>query len=95
MSDTPARSTPKLEDLVDFPTVFVFRAVGRAEADFEVRCSAAVTATLGRMPDSVDTRPSAGGRWISVRLAARVHTPDEVYAVYAALRAVDGVHMVL
>jgi putative lipoic acid-binding regulatory protein len=86
---------PRFEDLVEFPVLFVFRAVGAAEADFPGRCVAALTAALGRPPTSHELRPSAGGRFVGVHLGAMVASADELRAVYAALQALEGVRVVL
>lgn len=86
---------PRLEDLVAFPSLFVFRAVGDAADDLAGRCRAALAEGLGRPAEQVDTQPSSGGRFLSVRLGATVHSPAEIHAVYAALRAVAGVRLVL
>lgn len=94
MADASA-PPPRLEELVDFPAQFTFRALGAAEDDFSARCAAAVTRALGRMAETVTSQPSAGGRYLAVRVAVTVLTPAEIYAVYAALREVQGVRMVL
>ena len=91
MSDPRAR----FEDLVVFPSVFTFRAVGAAEDAYLARCVARVEQLLGRPVERSDTRPSSQGRWVSVRLAVEVRTADEIRAVYAALHEVDGTRMVL
>lgn len=87
--------TPPLEDLVEFPSVFVFRAVGDAQDDLAGRCATALAQSLGRPAERVETHPSSAGRFLSVRLAATVLAPADILAVYAALRAVQGVRLVL
>lgn len=86
---------PALDDLVSFPSLMVFRAVGPDGVVFPAECLAAVDRALGRTPTSHELLRSAQGRWISVRVAATVVSADEVRAVYAALQAVDGVRLVL
>lgn len=90
-----ANPPPKLEDLMDFPSVFTFRVMGEATDTLPDRCSAALTGALERPPEHVELRESSAGRYLAVRLGARVDTPDQIYAVYAALRAVEGVRLVL
>ena len=89
------RPTPKLEDLVDFPTPFTFRVMGEADETLVARCTAALEGTLGRPVDEVELRESAQGRFLAVRLGVQVHDADEIYGVYAALREVSGVRLVL
>ncbi len=87
--------TPPLEELIDFPAVFVFRAMGDAGDDFADRCVAAVRDALGRDPEGVETRPSKGNRFLAVRVGALVLEPADIHAAYAALKAVEGVRLVL
>lgn len=87
--------TPSIDELIDFPTVFVFRAMGDADDGFPDRCVAAVHEALGRAPEGVETRASRQARFLAVRVGAVVISTDEIYAVYAALRAVEGVRLVL
>jgi putative lipoic acid-binding regulatory protein len=86
---------PKLSDLISFPSAFTFRVMAEAGPDLEARCQQALTAALGQPASGVESRPSSAGRYQAVRLTATVATPDEVYAVYAALQRVEGVRMVL
>lgn len=87
--------TPPLEELVEFPSVFVFRAMGEASPGFADRCVTAVRDALGREPEGVESKPSKEARYLAVRIGATVIEPAEIHAVYKALRAVDGVRMVL
>lgn len=84
-----------LDDLVDFPTRFVFRAMGQAREGFAQDCDRAVRDALSRPSESLESAPSRKGNYLSVRVAAVVEDKDEVFAVYAALKAVPGVKMVL
>jgi putative lipoic acid-binding regulatory protein len=91
MSDT----RPSLDDLLEFPTRFVFRAMGESRDAFERDCDRAVRDALARPPESVTSSPSRKGNYTAVRVAAVVVDKDEILAVYAALRAVQGIRLVL
>ena len=91
MDDSRAR----FEDLVEFPAVFTFRAVGAAADDYLDRCLARVEELLERPVSRHEIRPSSHGRWVSVRIAVEVRSADEIRAVYGALHAIDGTRMVL
>jgi putative lipoic acid-binding regulatory protein len=84
-----------LDDLVAFPALMVFRAVGPDGDVFPALCLAAVEQALGRSPTSHELMRSKQGRWMSVRVAATVTCADDVRAVFAALQAIDGVRVVL
>lgn len=85
----------KLEEMVELPGPFTFRAVGEDGDDLRERCARALSDALGRQPAVVDTRPSSKGNFLSVRLTVTVASLDEIEVVYAALRATSGVRMVL
>lgn len=91
----PPASGSRLEELLEFPTVFVFRVVGPADTGLDQACRAAVRSTLGRAPEAVEVRPSSKGRWCSVRLGTTVVSADEIERLYGALRDLDGVRLVL
>jgi len=83
------------EELLTFPCMFVFRAVGRADSVVQAACVSCVERLLDRRVMDVTVKPSAQGRWRSMRIRVAVLSGDEIRAVYAALNEVDGVRMVL
>lgn len=90
-----ATSPPDLASLVSFPSRFVFRVMGDTGQDLPGRCETAVLAALARPADQVETQPSSKGRFLAVRLSVEVHNPEEILAVYARLRELTGVRLVL
>ncbi|MCB9777071.1 MAG: DUF493 domain-containing protein [Alphaproteobacteria bacterium] len=90
-----SQQSPPLSELVELPAVFTFRAVGDDDGDLAERCAKALRDALGRSAEAVETRPSAGGRFLAVRMSVHVHDTDELAAVYAALRETPGVRLVL
>jgi putative lipoic acid-binding regulatory protein len=85
----------RLDELLEFPTVFVFRVMGPAGVGLDRACREATQATLGRAPEGVEVRPSSKGRWCSVRIGTTVVSADEIERLYGALRDLDGVRLVL
>lgn len=90
-----ATAPPDLRDLISFPSTFTFRVMANAADDLEARCRQALQEALGHEAGEVRTQPSSGGRYLAVRLSATVATPEEIYAIYAALQRVEGVRLVL
>ncbi len=86
-----ADDVPQLEDLVEFPTPWTFRAVGATTPALSSQCRQAVEASTGRAVVDLDSKPSSKGRWTAVRVKVVVQSADEVRAAYAALRGVEGV----
>ena len=86
-----------LDELVDFPCVFMFKAVGQAGADFVSGMLARVAAVLGRAvtDDEHTVRSSSKGNYESVTLNLYVSSGDEVRDVYRAISADDRVKFLL
>jgi putative lipoic acid-binding regulatory protein len=76
-----------IDDLVEFPCVFSFKAVGRAEDDLVPTLIDRVARVIGRPVESGSwsTRDSSQGRYTCVTLDLYVQSGDEVYAIYEAL----------
>jgi len=84
-----------LDQLIEFPTSFTFRAVAATLPGLPQACAAAVEQALGRPVAEVTEQPSSKGKWTSVRITIEVQNADEVLSGYTALKAVDGVKMTL
>ena len=82
--------------LFDFPCAFPIKAMGRDEADFE---SAVVEIVRRHAPDlgegAVSTKPSRGGRFLSVTVTITATSRDQLDAIYAELTADVRVLMAL
>jgi putative lipoic acid-binding regulatory protein len=85
-----------LEDTHSFPCRFIFKAIGKTDDDFADRAVATVRSTLKLDFDPPhELRQTTAGRHIAVTIDAWVETSSQVIEVYAALRAVDGLVMML
>jgi putative lipoic acid-binding regulatory protein len=87
--------TPSFDELLEFPAELVLRAVGNASEDLAARCAGAVVTLHPSGLLAVDEVPSSRGRFSSVRLKVQVESADQLRSLYAALKTVDGVRMVL
>ena len=76
-----------IDDLVEFPCVFQFKAVGVASGGFVADLLERVGQVLGRQvePHEHSVRQSAQGRYKSVTLALFVHSGEQVYSIYRAI----------
>lgn len=82
-----------IEELVDFPCRYAFKAVGEASEDFVRSLLVRVGNVLGRKVEDTEVkiRRSAKGNYQSVTLEVFVTSGAEVYEVYAAIRDDDRV----
>jgi len=85
-----------VEELLDFPTSFAFKAVGPSSEAFVTAVAAAVRGALepGRNFEQ-RSRASRHSTYCAVTVTTRVEDVNELHAVYRALRAVPGVITVL
>lgn len=79
-----------------FPGRFSFKAIGRANDDFALRVVAAVRATLEQDFDApYALRETAGGRHVAVTIEPWVESSRQVIDVFAAIRGVEGIVMLM
>lgn len=84
------------EGLLEFPCRFPIKAMGKAGADFD---ALVVQIVRRHAPDltegAVSSRPSKGGRWVSVTVTIQATSRKQLDAIYQALSDHDRVVMVL
>jgi putative lipoic acid-binding regulatory protein len=87
----------RIHDLVQFPCVFCFKAIGNASAGFVQTMLDRVADVLGRAVTAEEhsVRSSAHGAYASVTLQLYVTDGDQVYSIYEALRADKRVKYIL
>ncbi|GAB4260766.1 MAG: hypothetical protein Kow0092_09840 [Deferrisomatales bacterium] len=85
-----------VEELIEFPTRFAFKAIGVHTLVFAQAALDAVHEALGEERSvALRTRLSRKGTYMSVTLTTEVRDAEELKAAYAALRRVSGVITVL
>lgn len=85
-----------LESHHAFPGTFVIKAIGSVEDDFPGRVVAAALEELAG-PSELDfsVRETKGGRHAAVTLDITVQTAEQVRAIYARIREVSGLTILL
>ena len=85
----------RFEDLMQFPAVTLMRVVG--EPTEAVRTTALAIASAGSLRPAalVGSRPSAHGHYVALHIEVEVRDAEALRALYAALKAVPGVRIVL
>jgi putative lipoic acid-binding regulatory protein len=85
-----------LESCHPFPGTFQIKAIGEAEDGFEGRVIAIVREELPA-PSDLDhsVRMAKGGRHIALTLDVTVQSAKQVLAIYARLRDVRGLKLLL
>ena len=76
-----------------FPTDFSLSVIARN--DDKVSAAVVAAASAGGAPATDQELPSAHGKYVSHRLSVRCETAQDVLALFARLRAVEGVITVL
>ena len=72
---------------LEYPLDYTFKVMGLAADDFEAHARALVERALGAEAIEVRVRASAGGKYQSVSVVARLEREDQRRAVYVALKA--------
>lgn len=94
MSQLPPKQL--LDEMHSFPGRFVFKAIGRSDNDFADRVVAIVRATLEQDFDApYELREATGGRHIAVTIEPWVESSQQVIDVFAAIRNLEGLVMLM
>ncbi|HZU37663.1 MAG TPA: DUF493 domain-containing protein [Gemmataceae bacterium] len=89
-------SVELLEQTHTFPGPYMFKAIGKSENGFVARVVAAVRDELACTNDPpYKFREAVGGRHVSVTLTPTVQTGEQVLAVYARLRRIAGLVLMM
>ncbi|NOY13279.1 MAG: DUF493 domain-containing protein [Deltaproteobacteria bacterium] len=83
------------EDLLEFPCRYQFKAVGVAGAAFKRAIVAAVEQQVAVPADSVRSRPSGQGNYQSVSIQVTLDNYQQLTSIYAEMRKVDDLKMLL
>jgi len=85
-----------LEATHRFPGKFLFKAIGRTEDEFAVRVVAAVREALSHDFDPPhELRHTSGGRHVAVSVEPWVESSEQVLVIYARIRELPGLVMLL
>ena len=86
----------KRESLLAFPTEFPIKIMGRREAGFTTAMIGIVTRHAPDfMPGSIETRPSRGGKYVSLTATLTATSREQLDALYRELCDHPAVVMVL
>jgi putative lipoic acid-binding regulatory protein len=87
-----AEALKLLEEHHQFPGPYTFKVIGPWQDEFVNAVQQVAQGSLEKASDYIlTTRPSSKGRYVSVSLEARVRDSAQVLDIYAALRQVEGV----
>ena len=74
--------------LIEYPTLYTFKAMGLAGVTFVERIRGLVEGVLGKLEDgAVATRPSSGGKYVSVSFHVFLEREEQRRKVYEAFHA--------
>jgi len=88
--------TSEQQQLLNFPTDYPFKVVGRPSAEFRARIHAVVVRHAPDVEtDRITERLSANGNFLSISYTIRAVSREQVEALARELSASEGVLMVL
>ncbi len=82
-------------DLLDFPCQYTFKAVGVSGVNFSAGISAAVSRHAAVHQDAIHIRPSGKGNYQSVSIMVRLENYQQLTDIYAGMKEVPGLKMLL
>jgi uncharacterized protein len=84
------------ESLLKFPCDYPIKVMGRAEPGFDVMVVELVRRHAPNLKEgAVSSRPSKGGKWVSVTVTLRAESKSQLDAIYLDLTAHEKVVMAL
>lgn len=83
------------EELLDFPCHYQFKAMGLAGEGFKRAIVAAVDQYVAVPENAVRCRPSGKGTYQSVSVLVTLHNYEQLTAIYAEMRQVTDLKMLL
>lgn len=83
------------EELLEFPCHYTFKAVGLSGDEFSTQITAAVRRFALVAQDSIQIRPSGKGTYQSVSVVVRLESYQQLINIYAEMKAVAGLKMLL
>lgn len=89
--------TPNPQDLIQFPCDYLFKAFGPSDPDglFADRVQVAVSRVVPLDRDAMRVRHSGQDTYVCVTAVVRLENFEQLSAVYAELRQVDGLRFLL
>lgn len=85
-----------LESTHEFPCTYTIKAIGDSADDFEARILSAAGKNLASSSDlEYSTRATKGGRHLSITLRLVVQNAEQVRTIYAEIRQVEGLTLLL
>jgi putative lipoic acid-binding regulatory protein len=84
------------ESLIPFPCEFAIKAMGKAEPDFDLLVYELVRKHVPDIHEgAVRSRPSKGGKWVSVTVTVHAQSKRQLDAIYRELTAHEKIVMAL
>ncbi len=88
-------TTTDPKDLLEFPCQYQFKAMGLAGDCFSQAIVAAVDKHVSVPQDAVRCRPSGKGTYQAVSVLVTLYNYEQLTAIYAEMRQVDDLKMLL
>ena len=84
------------ETLLEFPCDFPIKIMGQATDEFRSLALGIVSRHFGTLAeDSIEERPSSGGRYLGLTITVRAESKAQLDAVYMDLTSCRQVHVAL
>ncbi len=83
------------QDLLEFPCQYQFKTIGVAGENFKTSILKAIAQYAQFSQDAVHCRPSGQGNYQSISVLLTLHSYQQLTDIYAEMRKVPGLKMLL
>ena len=82
-----SQSAPEQPPLIEYPTVYAFKVMGKQEHDFAEYVRAMFSRLMGTevSPDSISRQPSSKGTYVSLTVSVLLLSEEHRRTIYARL----------
>lgn len=87
MSDDPPKGDPDKKPLIEYPSIYAFKVMGKQEHGFREHVRAVFRRMMGTeiSPDSISEQPSSHGKYLSVTVTVYLLSEEQRRAIYEEL----------
>ncbi len=83
------------EDLIEFPCLYQFKAIGQGGDDFCREVVTAIALHAAVPSEAVRSKPSRHGTYQSITVELTVYSATQLTGIYAGLKKITGLKMLL
>ena len=81
------------DELLTFPTTFIFRIIASNEPSFQEQYKQALLSVFAKI-EHMEALPSKSGKFSRIHVTVRAENAQQIYSGYDVLKTCEGIRMV-